>query len=134
MTDLKFIRVLGSTAEVSQSRAEQLSQLIYHISMPELERPSWYKTTHRYPIILHPDTGYAALVISNEAEQYKIHKNVELTKLLSVLSDHSKFEKERIKNWIEGNKEGKFKIKDILPAGVDLRNYNQMESDGWFLI
>lgn len=126
---IRFIKIDGETAEESRFRKEQINHLLYRILRPE-DNPEGISDVMFHSII-HPNTGYAALMCDmnynvkiNNMNQATILMQSLVGKVPQVALDARL---EHMRNHVNNE----IPFSEIIPNSETLFTRDDMVADGW---
>lgn len=124
-----YVLILPEGFLSSESRARQISRELYNLTRPlQLQEP--YEHDYKFAdVILHPDTGDAALMV-NPREVINVHEQATLERLTALfpeLTEDVRFNLTSMAWQLRS-----FTFQSILPPTATIRDEAYMIDNGWF--
>lgn len=114
----------------SAQRAEAIDAEVWSLRRPDSVKSSSDVTKYYYPRITHPTTGQVAIVGDSD-EQIRIHDNVDLTVMLSLLPEVPQAEKDQLSYYIDANRGGTVVFGNLIPSTSVSLTQQGAEDAGW---
>lgn len=121
-----------STADMtSEERAKAINAEVWSLRRPDSVKSAADVTKYYYPTITHPTTGKVAIVGDTE-EQVRIHPDVDMTVMISLMPEVPQVEKDQLVAYIDANKGGSVAFATFIPSSSEQLTEAEADALGWF--
>tara|TARA_R100001510_G_C7656818_1_gene217319 strand:- start:10449 stop:10820 length:372 start_codon:yes stop_codon:yes gene_type:complete len=115
----------------SEERAKAINAEVWHLRRPAQYISPQDITRYYYPTITHPTTGQVAIVGDTE-EQVRIHQDVDMTVMISLMPEVPQDEKDQLVAYIDANRGGTVAFSTFIPSSSTQLTEAEAEAAGWF--
>mgnify|MGYP003109079508 FL=1 len=126
-----YLPVEPTTDMTSEERAKAINAEVWHLRRPAQYISPQDITRYYYPTITHPTTGQVAIVGDTE-EQVRIHQDVDMTVMISLMPEVPQDEKDQLVAYIDANRGGTVAFSTFIPSSSTQLTEAEAEAAGWF--
>ena len=114
----------------SGERATAINAEVWALLRPaSLQLPQ--DTKYKYQQITHPTTGQVAIVGDTD-EQVKIHQDVDMTVMLTLMPEVPQAEQDQLVAYIDANRGGTVAFSTFIPSSSTQLTEAEADAAGWF--
>ena len=114
----------------SRQRADAINAEFWWLTRPGSVQSPNDVTKHHYGDVDHPSTGQVAIVGDTD-DDIKIHNEVDLTVMLTLLPEVPQSEKDQLVQYIDANKGGTVKFGTLIPSTSVSLTEEEADAAGW---
>lgn len=114
----------------SEERAKAINAEVWSLRRPDSVKHPKDITKYYYATITHPDTGQWAIVGDTE-EMVRIHPQVDMTVMLSLMPEVPQSEKDQLVAYIESSKGSSVPFGTFIPSSSPQLTEAEADAAGW---
>ena len=126
-----YLPVEARDGKTSAERAEAINAEIWHLRRPAQHISPQDVTRYYYGTITHPTTGQMAIVGDTD-EQVKIHQDVDMTVMLTLMPEVPQAEQDQLVAYIDANRGGTVAFSTFIPSSSPQLTEAEADAAGWF--
>jgi|TARA_Y100000033_G_C2729507_1_gene102697 hypothetical protein len=115
----------------TEERAMAINAEVWSLRRPDSVKSPQDVTRYYYPTITHPTTGQWAIVGETD-EQVRIHQDVDMTVMISLMPEVPQDEKDQLVAYIDANRGGTVAFSTFIPSSSTQLTHAEAEAAGWF--
>jgi len=126
-----YLPVEPTADMTSEERAKAINAEVWSLRRPDSVKSANDITRYYYPTITHPTTGQVAIVGETE-EQVRIHPDVDMTVMISLMPEVPQAEKDQLVAYIDANRGGSVAFSTFIPSSSTQLTEAEADAAGWF--
>ena len=126
-----YLPVEPTADMTTEERAKAINAEVWSLRRPDSVKSAQDITRYYYPTITHPTTGQWAIV-GNTDEQVRIHPDVDLTVMISLMPEVPQVEKDQLVAYIDANRGGTVAFSTFIPSSSVQLTEAEADAAGWF--
>jgi len=115
----------------TEERAKAINAEVWSLRRPDSVKSPQDITRYYYPTITHPTTGQWAIVGETD-EQVRIHQDVDMTVMISLMPEVPQAEKDQLVAYIDANRGGTVAFSTFIPSSSTQLTQAEADAAGWF--
>jgi len=126
-----YLPVEPTADMTSEERAKAINAEVWSLRRPDSVKSANDITRYYYPTITPPTTGQVAIVGETE-EQVRIHPDVDMTVMISLMPEVPQAEKDQLVAYIDANRGGSVAFSTFIPSSSTQLTEAEADAAGWF--
>jgi len=126
-----YLPVEPTADMTTEERAKAINAEVWSLRRPDSVKSPQDITRYYYPTITHPTTGQWAIVGETD-EQVRIHQDVDMTVMISLMPEVPQAEKDQLVAYINANRGGTVAFSTFIPSSSTQLTQAEAEAAGWF--
>jgi hypothetical protein len=126
-----YLPVEPTADMTTEERAKAINAEVWSLRRPDSVKSPNDITRFYYPTITHPTTGQWAIVGETD-EQVRIHQDVDMTVMISLMPEVPQAEKDQLVAYINANRGGTVAFSTFIPSSSTQLTQAEAEAAGWF--
>lgn len=126
-----YLPVEPTADMTTEERAKAINAEVWSLRRPDSVKSPQDITRYYYPTITHPTTGQWAIVGDTD-EQVRIHQDVDMTVMISLMPEVPQAEKDQLVAYINANRGGTVAFSTFIPSSSTQLTEAEADAAGWF--